>query len=211
MSGWLIETLGFCLQSYPFLPEPARTWPVIWLFFACNVSHITAQYDSFHRTISAISSRKMADMKNRLGVCRDARSVRPLKMLRAFTPTTALFVCHRLARTHQQPRCLLVINLARTHEPCVPTRLLPANHFLIGLILKFKAHTSKFKTPKLQCSMFKLQCSMFKVPPSFPSWNLSICRTFRANRTGVSSPRPLISRPKAAALSSENSPCRLVT
>ena len=143
-------------------------------------------------------------MKNRLGVCRDARSVRPLKMLRAFAPTTTLFTCHRLARTLQQPCCLFVINLARTHEPYVPTQLLPANHFLTGLILKFKVHTSIFKAPKLQCSMFK-------VPPSFPSWNLSICRTFRANRTGVSSPRPLISRPKAAALSSENSPCRLVT
>ena len=161
-----------------------------------NVSHITAQYDPFHCAISAISSRKMADMKNRLGVCRDARSVRPLKMLRAFAPTTALFAWH---------------HLARTHEPCVPTRLLPANHFLIGLILKFKVHTSMFKAPRLQCSMFKLQCSMFKVPPSFPSWNLSFCRTFRANRTGVSSPRSLISWPKAAALSSENSPCRLVT
>ena len=154
-----------------------------------NVSHITAQYDPFHCAISAISSRKMADMKNRLGVCRDARSVRPLKMMRAFAPTTALFAWH---------------HLAQTHEPCVPTRLLPANHFLIGLILKFKVHTSMFKTPKLQCLMFK-------VPPSFPSWNLSIGRTFRANRTGVSSLRPLISRPKAAALSSENSPCRLVT
>ena len=199
------------MQSYPFLPEPARTWPVIWLFFACNVSHITAQYDPFHRAISAISSRKMADMENRLGVCRDARPVRPLKMLRAFAPTTALFACHRFARTLQQPCCLFVINLARTHEPCVPTQLLPANHFLIGLILKFKVHTSMFKAPRLQCSMFKLQCSIFKVPPSFPSWNLSICRTFRANRTGVSSPRPLILRPKAAALSSENSPCRLAT
>ena len=143
-------------------------------------------------------------MKNRLGVCRDARSVRPLKMLRAFAPTTVLFACHRFARTLQQPCCLFVINLARTHEPCVPTQLLPANHFLIGLILKFKVHTSMFKAPKLQSLMFK-------VPPSFPSWNLSICRTFHANRTGVSSPRSLISRPKAAALSSENSPCRLAT
>ena len=184
------------MQSYPFLPEPARTWPVIWFFFVCNVSHITAQYGPFHRTISAISSRKMADMENRLGVCRDARPVRPLKMLRAFAPTTALFACHRLARTH---------------EPCVPTQLLPANHFLIGLILKFKVHTSMFKAPKLQSSMFKLQCSIFKVLPSFLSWNLSICRTFRANHTAVSSPRPLILRPKAAALSSENSPCRLAT
>ncbi|EHO68694.1 hypothetical protein HMPREF9944_01948 [Segatella maculosa OT 289] len=83
-------------------------------------------------------------MENRLGVCRDARPVRPLKMLRAFAPTTALFACHRLARTLQQPCCLFVINLARTHEPCVPTHLLPANHFLIGLILKFKVHTSMF-------------------------------------------------------------------
>ena len=157
-------------------------------------------------------------MKNRLGVCRDAQSVRPLKILRAFAPTTALFACHRLARTLQQPCCLFVINFAQTHEPCVPTQLLPANHFLIGLILKFKVHTSMFKAPKLQSSnfkvqssIFKLQCSIFKVPPSFPSWNQSICRTFRANRTGVSSPRSLISQPKAAALSSENSPCRLVT
>ena len=150
-------------------------------------------------------------MKNRLGVCRDAQSVRPLKILRAFAPTTALFACHRLARTLQQPCCLFVINFARTHEPCVPTQLLPANHFLIGLILKFKVHTSMFKAPKLQSSNFKVQTSIFKVPPSFPSWNLSFCRTFRANHTGVSSPRPLISRPKAAALSSENSPCRLVT
>ena len=149
------------MQSYPFLPEPARTWPVIWLFFACNVSHITAQYDPFHRTISAISSRKMADMKNRLGVCRDARFVRPLKMLRAFAPTTALFACHHFARTLQQPCCLFVINLARTHEPCVPTQLLPANHFLIGLILKFKVHTSIFKAQnfKVHTSMFKVQYS----------------------------------------------------
>ena len=153
----------------------------------------------------------MADMENRLGVCRGARPVRPLKMLRAFAPTTVLFACHRLARTLQQPCCLFVINLARTHEPCVPTHLLPANHVLIGLILKFKVHTSMFKAPTLQSPMFKLQCSIFKVPPSFLSWNLSICRTFRANHTGVSSPRPLISRPKAAALSSENSPCRLAT
>ena len=150
-------------------------------------------------------------MENRLGVYRDARTVRPLKILRAFAPTTALFACHHLVWTLQQPCCLFVINLARTHEPCVPTRLLPANHFLIGLILKFKVHTSMFKAPRLQCSMFKLQCSIFKVLPSFPSWNLSICRTFRANRTAVSSLRPLISRPKAAALSSENSPCRLAT
>ena len=110
----------------------------------------------------------MADMENRLGVCRDARSMRPLKMLRAFAPTTTLFACHRLARTLQQPCCLFVINLARTHEPCVPTRLLPANHFLIGLILKFKVHTSMFKAPKLQwskpkTSKFKLQSSNFNI------------------------------------------------
>ena len=103
----------------------------------------------------------MADMENRLGVYRDARTVRPLKMRRAFAPTTVLFACHRLARTLQQPCCLFVINLARTHEPCVPTQLLLANHFLIGLILKFKVHTSMFKAPKT--SKFNVQCSMFNV------------------------------------------------
>ena len=35
--------------------------------------------------------------------------------------------------------------MGRTHEPCVPTCLLPANHPAILLILKFNIQNSKFK------------------------------------------------------------------
>ena len=35
--------------------------------------------------------------------------------------------------------------MERTHEPCVPTYLLPANHPAIRLILKFNIQSSKFK------------------------------------------------------------------
>ena len=38
--------------------------------------------------------------------------------------------------------------MERTHEPCVPTCLLPANHPAIRPILKFKIQSSKFKGNK---------------------------------------------------------------
>ena len=38
--------------------------------------------------------------------------------------------------------------MERTHEPCVPTCLLPANHSAIRPILKFNVQNSKFKGNK---------------------------------------------------------------
>ena len=35
--------------------------------------------------------------------------------------------------------------MERTHEPCVPTCLLPTNHLIFRLILKFNIQSSKFK------------------------------------------------------------------
>ena len=45
--------------------------------------------------------------------------------------------------------------MERTHEPCVPTCLLPANHSAIRLILKFNVQNSTFKVLKVQRSKLK--------------------------------------------------------
>ena len=107
--------------------------------------------------------------------CRDARLVRPFRF--SVDKSTSKrggqvdCSCNAFA-------CQLVYSstvLERTHEPCVPTRLLPANHFLIELIIKVKVQNSKFKIKVPTCLLltnylviqlilkFKIQCSKFKV------------------------------------------------
>ena len=44
--------------------------------------------------VMAILMCKMVEMASCASACRDARLVRPPKMLRAFAPTTVLFACH---------------------------------------------------------------------------------------------------------------------
>ena len=62
--------------------------------------------------------------------CRDARLVRPLKTLRVFVLTTMLFACHSYCADARTNVYWLTFPTERTHGPCVPTCLLPPNHFL---------------------------------------------------------------------------------
>ena len=65
--------------------------------------------------VMAILMCKMIEMASCANACRDARLVRPLKRLRAFAPTTALFACY---------------------SPCAGARIAPAR----GAIATKNAH-----------------------------------------------------------------------
>ena len=57
-------------------------------------SMVNVQSQSSYMPVMAILIRKMVEMESCASACRDARLVRPLKMLRAFVSTTMLFACH---------------------------------------------------------------------------------------------------------------------
>ena len=58
---------------------------------------------------------KMVEMKGCANACRDARLVRPPKMLRAFAPTTVLFACHSPCADTRINVYRLTISMERTH------------------------------------------------------------------------------------------------
>ena len=73
--------------------------------------------------VMAILMCKMVEMKGCANACRDARLVRPPKMLRVFASTTVLFACHSPCVGARADAYRLTFSMERTHEPCVPTCL----------------------------------------------------------------------------------------
>ena len=65
--------------------------------------------------VMAILMCKMVEMASCANACRDARSVRPLKMPRAFAPTTMLFACNSLYAGARTNVYRLTIPTERTH------------------------------------------------------------------------------------------------